>query len=162
MATHRNSSQSLATATATASAPQQVHGWRLGSTQARLYQVLQHVAGPLTAYELLNALNADSASDGSRKVYPQTVYRGLAQLQERGLVHRVESTNAYLACQSPTRPHRSIHLLCDRCGKAQELIDRRVSRSLDADAARYQFNLERQVVELHGVCAHCAHAESHN
>lgn len=140
----------------------QVHGFRLSTTQARLYRVLQDAAGPMTAYQLLDELNAEPVAGAAKRVYPQTVYRSLAQLQGRGLVHRVESANAYLSCRAPTQPHRGIHLLCDRCGHATELIDTKVSRSLDADAAQHQFSIDRQVVELHGLCADCTHADARN
>ncbi|HEU0195701.1 MAG TPA: Fur family transcriptional regulator [Nevskiaceae bacterium] len=133
-----------------------VHGQRLTPAQARLYQALVHAPAPLSAYQLLDRLNADVDTH----VYPQTVYRALTQLRAKGLVHRVESANAYIPCRAPSRPHRGIHLLCDRCGCAQEIVDAAVSTSLDADAAQQHFRIDHQVVELHGLCASCQRAEA--
>lgn len=118
--------------------------------------MLKRAPEPASAYQLLDQLN----QVGGARVYPQTVYRALTRLQELGLVHRVESSNGYLACSAPARPHRCIHLLCDRCGSAQELIDTRISDELVADAEERHFRVRRQIVELHGVCQDCAGQET--
>lgn len=125
---------------------------RLTAVQAQLYDLLKCGPEPASAYQLMDQLN----QAGRARVYPQTVYRALTRLQALGLVHRVESSNAYLACRAPAQPHRCIHLLCDRCGNAEELIDTRISGDLEADAEQRHFLVQRQIVELHGVCRHCA------
>lgn len=127
-------------------------GSRLTPGQSRVYRTLLEAGAPMSAYQLLDALNR---SEG-RHVYPQTVYRALAMLRQRGLVHRLETANAYLACSGPARPHESIHLLCDGCGSAVELVDPRIGELLERDAGLRQFRVRRQTVELHGLCAVCA------
>lgn len=135
-----------------------VHGRRLTAAQVRVYEALSHASEPRSAYQLLNSLNGERDTH----FYPQTVYRALACLQKAGLVHRVESSNAYMPCRAPSRPHRSIHLLCDRCGAAQELIDAHMSETLEAGAAQRHFHVQRQIIELHGLCAACARVEAHS
>ena len=48
---------------------------------------------PLGAYELIDRL----AVRGARPA-PITMYRALDFLREQGLVHRIESQNAFIAC----------------------------------------------------------------
>ena len=47
----------------------------------------------------------------AQRIYPQTIYRTLAQLTQHGLVHRIASTNAYRACSRPGPAHDGIHFL---------------------------------------------------
>lgn len=134
------------------------HDARLSAAQRCVYALLSQDGGPLSAYDLLDRMAEGRGA--SRRVYPQTVYRALARLCERGLVHRVESLNAYLLCRTPARKHRGIHLLCDRCGRAEELVDADISAALDAAAASRRFLPEHQIVEIHGLCAACRSAEA--
>jgi len=53
---------------------------------------------------------------------PPTVYRALDFLVAMGLVHRVETRKAYLACAAPGDPHAAAFLICDRCGRTDELL----------------------------------------
>lgn len=119
--------------------------------QRHAYLFLLQANAPQTAYQILDGLRQSGASG----IYPQTVYRTLSSLQESGLVHKLESTNAFLPCVKPARPHESIHLLCEICGCAEELVDGRVSDALLRDAHQRRFKIQRQVVELRGVCAAC-------
>lgn len=126
-------------------------GQRFTSGQRQLYRLLLNADAPMSAYQLLDMLRRSQ----DKRIYPQTVYRTLALLQARGLVHKLESANAYLPCAAPSHPHESIHLLCDICGNAEELVDAKISSLLSKDADRQRFRIQHQVVELHGVCAGC-------
>ena len=105
----------------------------------------------MSAYALL----AELESRLGRRVYPQTVYRILDTLLERGLIHKLESANAFLVCTHPDDPHSSIHLVCRQCGIAEEVVDLRVSKMLSEDARSARFTLQDQVVELRGICGRC-------
>ena len=71
---------------------------------------------PLGAYELIDRL----AVRGARPA-PITIYRALDFLREQGLVHRIESRNAFIAC---VQDHGSgdpvVFLICERCGAVGE------------------------------------------
>ena len=126
-------------------------GQRFTPGQREIYQLLLGAQAPVSAYQLLDALSRVQ----DRRIYPQTVYRTLALLQARGLVHKLETANAYLPCAEPAHPHESIHLLCDVCGNAEELVDAKISTLLCKDASRQHFRIQHQVIELRGVCAGC-------
>ena len=59
----------------------------------RVLEALLASHQPLGAYELIDRL----AVRGARPA-PITIYRALDFLREQGLVHRIESRNAFIAC----------------------------------------------------------------
>jgi Fur family zinc uptake transcriptional regulator len=123
----------------------------LTEVQRQAYAILLATRAPLAAYDLLRALETATG----KRIYPQTVYRLLDVLMTRGMVHKVESSNAFSACAHPHQPHDGIHLVCGSCGMADEVVDSRVSRMLAQDAQGAGFHLQTQIIELRGVCASC-------
>ena len=65
----------------------------LTKNQALVFGKLSDASGPLTAYALLDNLR----ENGFRA--PLQVYRALDKLVDYGLVHRLESLNAFVACR---------------------------------------------------------------
>jgi Fur family zinc uptake transcriptional regulator len=86
---------------------------------------------------------------------PPTVYRALSFLQELGLVHRIESLNAYVGCDQPEDAHRAHFLICHRCGDAAEIHDGALARAVSGVGRRAGFRIDRETVELQGLCPHC-------
>ena len=108
---------------------------------------------PLSAYDILDKLH----NFGFRA--PLQVYRALDKLIELGLVHRLESLNAFVACQQRTCDHQSkktiIFTICEICGSVQELVNNGLEhlvRSLEKDI---DFLTNRSVIELKGICSTC-------
>ena len=66
---------------------------RLTPIRRRVLEALLASHQPLGAYELIDRL----AVRGARPA-PITIYRALDFLREQGLVHRIESRNAFIAC----------------------------------------------------------------
>lgn len=117
-------------------------------------QVLEALAAshkPLGAYELIDRI----AEKGPRPA-PITIYRALEFLLENGLVHRIESRNAFVAC---SHDHASgtmvVFLICERCGEVGEAPSAAVAQSLEAAAKGAGFLPKSPVIEITGVCAHC-------
>ena len=77
-------------------------------------------------------------------------------LRQNGLVHRIESRNAFVAC---VRNHRSdalvAFLICEHCGAVGEAPAGAVGQSLAAAARSAGFTPSLSVVEITGICAHC-------
>jgi Fur family zinc uptake transcriptional regulator len=67
--------------------------------------------------------------DGFRA--PLQVYRALDTLMKGGLVHRLESLNAFVACAEPhDHSHRmTAFAICDTCGQVMEFSDHAVGRA---------------------------------
>ena len=129
----------------------------LTETQRLAYKFLLQSKSPQSAYQILRELGR---AGGGQNIYPQTVYRALERLQSCGLVHKLESTNTFLPCIAPNRPHESIHLLCEVCGSAKELVDTRVGNMLSRNAGRQCFRVHHKVIELRGICGTCSHGHT--
>lgn len=126
------------------------HGARLTDQRRRVLRIVADSHGAVGAYDILERL----VEDGKRPA-PVTVYRALDFLMEHGLVHRLASLNAYMACLHPGAAHGAQFLICQRCGMIGELADAGVGRAVAAAAAHVGFSVTVPVVEVAGLCARC-------
>jgi len=108
----------------------------------------------MTAYAVLASLRSEGITG------PPTVYRALRRLIETGLVHRLESINAYVAC-SQTHDHQTaaVFAICQKCGRVEELTEPSIMQRLTAAAHAQRFQLDEAVIELKGTCGTCARSE---
>jgi Fur family transcriptional regulator, zinc uptake regulator len=103
------------------------------------------------AYEIIERL----ARSGPRPA-PISIYRALEFLGDIGLVHRIESRNAFLACAHDHDETSMVaFLICDHCGSVGEIPAAPVAQSLNAAARASGFAPKLSVVEIAGTCAHC-------
>ncbi|MCR9219177.1 MAG: transcriptional repressor [Alphaproteobacteria bacterium] len=124
----------------------------LTRNQALVYAALTRAGGPLSAYAILDDLRAA----GLRA--PQQIYRALDKLTERGLVHRLESLNAFVACCDPAHEGHEMAAfsICEACGKVGEMTDAGLIDRLKRLAARDAFQIRSMTLEVRGLCAECA------
>jgi Fur family transcriptional regulator, zinc uptake regulator len=126
-------------------------GQRLTPIRRQVLEALLAHHRPIGAYEIIERL----AAKGGRPA-PITIYRALDFLLGQGLVHRIESRNAYIACISRHQAGAMmVFLLCDLCGAVGEAPSAAVAKSLIAAAKSAGFTPKTPVVEIPGVCAHC-------
>lgn len=125
---------------------------KLTRNQSLVEGTLASAASPMTAYQILDALRADGLNA------PLQVYRALDKLVHYGLVHRLESINAFVACQQhdchDTR--RVAFAICDECGDVREFPVASVSKHLEHWAKSEDFELVSTVLEIRGRCSRCA------
>lgn len=118
--------------------------------QKQILATLKRRSRPASAYELLDELRGEYP-----KIAPMTVYRVLSTLIAGGKAHRVESMNAFIACQSQSDKSASILSICDDCG----LVEATASHELVTDLSRLTkktgFTPQRHVIEVHGQCVSC-------
>lgn len=124
----------------------------LTKNQSLVLSALSGAAGPLSAYALLDQLR----ESGFRA--PPQVYRALDKLVDLGLVHRLESINAFVACSHPhDHPdQKAAFAICDSCGQATEFDDAVIRDRIGVWAAANGFVGPRATLELRGLCATCA------
>lgn len=122
----------------------------LSPTQERVLALLSEAGKPLSAYDLLGLLRNDGVNA------PPTVYRALERLMRDGLAHRIESLNAFVACNQPHHRELAAFAICDHCGKVSELMEEDMEERLFRVAARTGFHASKATVELRGHCAGCA------
>jgi len=106
---------------------------------------------PLGAYEVI-----DELAKTMPRPAPITVYRALDFLMANGLVHRIESRNAFLACaQDHDATAAVVFLICERCGLVGEIPAAPFAQGLHAAARASGFMPKLSVVEIAGTCAYC-------
>ncbi|MEL7116167.1 MAG: Fur family transcriptional regulator [Pseudomonadota bacterium] len=110
---------------------------------------------PTSAYDLLHALR-----DEHPKIAPPTIYRALAALVEKGKVHRLESLNAFVACQCEHQHQAAILSICDDCGAVEETVAPKLLDQLTQLTKKSGFAAMRHVIEIHGRCASCGASEA--
>jgi len=116
--------------------------------------VLEIIAGskkPLGAYDILEALG--QYMDDPK---PPTAYRAIEFLMEQELIHRIESLNAYVMCDTDHRHNGSQFMVCDGCGAVVEAHLCQIPQDLAMRAKEAGFNLTRWDAELHGTCRSCS------
>lgn len=123
----------------------------LTKNQSLVYRALTGAEGPLSAYTILDRLRGK----GFRA--PLQVYRALEKLVELGMVHRLESLNAFVACRHPGCDdcETIAFAICEKCGKVAEVADEELARQLNDLAARTGFIPKKSVVEVRGSCRNC-------
>ena len=106
---------------------------------------------PLGAYEVIDELAKSMPPPA-----PITVYRALDFLMQNGLVHRIESRNAFLACAHDHDAAAMVaFLICERCGSVGEIPASPLAQSLNDAARAAGFAPKLSVVENTGICSHC-------
>jgi Fur family zinc uptake transcriptional regulator len=124
---------------------------RFTPLRRRVLELVWTSHGPVRAYDVLDALRSER-----RGAAPPTVYRALDFLMEHGLIHRIESLNAYVGCGSPDGRHGGQFLICRECRAVAELDDDAIARSVAKRARTMGFVVEQQTVEVIGLCPRCA------
>lgn len=129
-------------------------GQRLTPIRRQVLEALLGSHKPLGAYEIIDVL----ASDGGRPA-PITVYRALDFLRDNGLVHRIESRNAFIACiHNHDTGALVVFLICETCGAVGEALSAAAADTLRSAARAAGFIPKTPVIEIAGVCAHCRKA----
>jgi Fur family transcriptional regulator, zinc uptake regulator len=129
-------------------------GLQLTALRRQVLEILAKAPAPLGAYAIMDAM-----SRGQRKsVAPPTVYRVLEFFLEHGFLHKIESRNTYAPCENLGHRHHGILLICERCGRADEVESASIGRRLQDIAARNGFSTQRQIVEIEGQCHRCQSA----
>jgi Fur family transcriptional regulator, zinc uptake regulator len=126
------------------------HGLTWTALRREVYEQVLAAGRPIGAYDLLAALEPSRG-----RMPPTSVYRVLDLLVEHGLIHRIESKNAFFACCDVGQPHQGQFLICEDCGETVEIPGSDLARQLSANESAHGFEVHRQVVELSGLCAHC-------
>jgi Fur family transcriptional regulator, zinc uptake regulator len=123
-------------------------GERMTASRKRTLELVLNAGAPIKAYDVIEHFHADAAAK------PPTVYRALGFLEQMGLIHRIESLNAYVACASSQVAHRAVFLLCDCCGRSEE-VGLASFKDIEAAAQGKDFQISRLTLEVRGLCKTC-------
>jgi len=140
---------------------EQLRDRKITRKQNAVLDALLRARRPLSAYQLIRDLKSDGITWA-----PPTVYRALKCLIEHGLVHRVETLNAFVACGHSHMPHRNLSdtpdliafALCRLCGSAVEFEHPQISTGVSIWTEGSGFYVESAAIELRGYCKDCRSA----
>ncbi len=117
-------------------------------------QALIDEGGFRSAQDVYGALRA-----AGHKVGLSTVYRHLQAFSDQGeadVIHTGDGETTYRFCGDSGGHHH--HLVCRRCGRAEEVESRSIERWAEETAKRFGYTDVDHTVEVFGVCAACAAA----
>ncbi len=123
---------------------------RLTAQRRRVLQLVWSSHRPMGAYDVLEAMSADG-----KRYAPPTVYRALEFLIGAGLVHRLDSLNAYIGCADPRHAHSGQFLICTACRSVLELDDSDMDRVIRERSGALGFKPESVGLEVQGLCKNC-------
>ncbi|MGM0422178.1 MAG: transcriptional repressor, partial [Pseudomonadota bacterium] len=93
----------------------QKHGSRFTAQRKAVLEVISDSATPLGAYDILERLRTVLNNPK-----PPTIYRAISFLEEHHFIHRIESLNAYVICDTDHLHSGAQFLICDSCSKVTE------------------------------------------
>jgi Fur family transcriptional regulator, zinc uptake regulator len=127
-------------------------GFKITALRADVLQVFLDEQCPLKAYDILAKLKLKRAN-----AEPPTVYRILDFLLAYGVIHRLDSQNTYMLCDSSHQHAEELHviMLCDICHEAVEVCAPKLQSVVDDIAAKKQFLPKNHSLEVQGVCKEC-------
>jgi Fur family zinc uptake transcriptional regulator len=127
-------------------------GLRLTEQRRKVLAALLESHVPASAYDVIDRI----AEDGRRPA-PVSVYRALEFLVENRFAHRIESRNAYVACDRGPEcsPEATLFLICDNCGAAGEAASEALGKLVAAETEGRAFMPRLRVLEIRGLCARC-------
>ncbi len=140
--------ESTASALSEAQAICAAQGRRLTDLRYAVLQEIWRSEKPAGAYEILAALKNDFP-----RAAPISIYRALDFLTENGLIHRLNSLNAFIGCRRPEEKHVPAFLICSVCGRADEIRADKAFKELKKETGK--FKPKSAAIEIFGVCPSC-------
>ena len=125
--------------------------FNLSKNQQIIFDIIHNSSEPLKAYSILFNVQKKGIKA------PLQVYRALDKLVEIGKIHKIESRNAFIACQNSSCQvaKATAFSICEMCEKVTEISSSSLSKYLasfkDKDGMKYsKYNLE-----FFGLCKKC-------
>jgi Fur family zinc uptake transcriptional regulator len=103
----------------------------------------------MSAYAILDRVRTVGIS------YPATVYRALSELMQKGMVHRLQSRSAFIACGHGGCDGKFAFAICRQCGKVVEVPLSKRDQSALLGLVPDQIAPEQVTLEIAGLCKAC-------
>ena len=128
-------------------------GLRFTAQRRQVLEALLESHVPASAYDVIDRL---AGHDGTR-LAPISVYRALDFLTANNFAHRIESKNAFVACDrgAECEPGATLFLICDNCGAAAEASSDALGHLVTTETKKRAFLPRLRVLEVRGLCARC-------
>jgi Fur family transcriptional regulator, ferric uptake regulator len=127
-------------------------GYRRGGARRAILELLDEQSCALSAIEIQDALTGRN-----REVSRASIYRVMEELEEIGLVQRVEVGRGVVRYE-PARsgPGHHHHLVCDHCGRISPFTDAGLERAIRRVSDSLPLRVSEHEVVIHGACETCA------
>lgn len=139
----------------------QQKGISLTQKRHNIFDVVLSSVIPLSAYDITDIYKNMFGSS----MPTMSIYRILEFLTGSGLVHKLESTNKYIACSHLQCDHEHTSaqfLICNTCSEVEEVaLTQELHNQIEVGAEQKGFKLEAMQFELHGTCNTCLKKQSH-
>jgi Fur family ferric uptake transcriptional regulator len=127
-------------------------GYRKGGARRAVVEALAHHDCAVTAMEIDDELRRRKPAVGRA-----SVYRTLEQLEQLGLVQRIEvarGTAGYERVEPGGHHHH--HAICRHCGRMIPFEDSSLERAIGRVSDRVRFEVTDHDVVLRGLCERCS------
>jgi Fur family zinc uptake transcriptional regulator len=122
---------------------------KLSRNQSEVLSCLRQAREPMSAYAILDRVRRVGIS------HPPTVYRALNELMQKGMVHRLESRSAFIACGHGGCDGKFAFAICRQCGKVVEIPLSDENQKALLDLVPGEIAPERVTLEIAGLCEAC-------
>jgi Fur family zinc uptake transcriptional regulator len=130
-------------------AAHQHHHLKLSRNQSEILSCLRKAKEPMSAYAILDRVRTAGIS------HPPTVYRALNDLMRKGMVHRLESRSAFIACGHGGCDGKFAFAICRQCGKVVEIPLSDHDQTALLGLVPDEIAPERVTLEIAGLCEAC-------
>jgi Fur family zinc uptake transcriptional regulator len=130
-------------------AARQTHESKLSRNQSEILSCLRKTKKPMSAYSILDRVRSAGIS------HPPTVYRALNELMQKGMVHRLESRSAFIACGHGGCDGKFAFAICRECGTVVEVPLSDDDQDALLDLAPDEIAPEQVTLEIAGLCKGC-------
>ena len=123
----------------------------LTKNQRIVLDLLQNSGEPLKAYFILDSLKKEGLNS------PLQVYRALDKLVELGKIHKIESRNAFIACQNSSCQisKATAFSICESCENVSEISNSKLSKYLSNFSDDSGMKYSKYNLEFFGLCKKC-------
>jgi len=121
-------------------------GFRAGAARRQVIELLEGERCAVTALEIDRRLPS---------VGRASVYRTLEQLEQLGLLHRVDVGGEGVAFERNDPGEHHHHMVCVRCGRLVPFEDPDLERAIHRVGENAEFEVVSHDVLLRGVCPRC-------
>jgi Fur family zinc uptake transcriptional regulator len=125
------------------------HASKLSRNQSEILSCLRESKEPMTAYAILDRVRTVGIS------HPPTVYRALNDLMQKGMVHRLQSRSAFVACGHGACDGKFAFAICRVCERVVEIPLTDEDQAALLSLAPKEIVPEQVTLELAGLCAAC-------
>ncbi len=122
---------------------------KLPRNQSEILSCLRQAKEPMSAYAILDKVRIAGI------FHPPTVYRALSELMQKGMVHRLQSRSAFIACGHGACDGKFAFAICRQCGKVVEIPLSDDDQAALLALAPEEIAPEQVTLELAGLCEVC-------